>query len=61
MSAPYCAIGTDNWGPLCPACRGDGPAHHHEGKHEPDCLLDAALTAAGLDTQEKRDAARANR
>ena len=26
--------------------------------HKPDCLLDAALTKAGLDTQEKRDMAR---
>lgn len=35
----------------CPCCTMP-PRHHHE------CALDKALTKAGLDTQEKRDAAR---
>lgn len=36
----------------CPQCTGN------RWKHGPDCPLDAALTAAGFDTAEKRDAAR---
>jgi hypothetical protein len=40
----------------CPACVGSGLAAIIG--HSTYCLLDAALTAAGLDTQEKRDEAR---
>lgn len=48
----------------CPACGRLGPEERDYdergflGQHD-DCALDAALTKAGLDTQEKRDAARA--
>lgn len=45
----------------CPACRGaDRHCLDYESERIADaCPLDAALTAAGLDTAEKRDAARA--
>lgn len=44
----------------CPSCGAPGPApypHLFIG-HVRGCPLDAAFTACGLDTQEKRDAAR---
>lgn len=43
----------------CPRC-GMEP-ERAAGVHYPNCLLDAALTALGLDTPEKRDKARAAR
>lgn len=46
-----------DYGAHCPAC---GAITQFSGANEHDagCTLDAALTKAGLDTQEKRDAAR---
>lgn len=41
--------------PCCPRCLKD----RDEGEHHPACELDSALTKAGLDTQEKRQAVRA--
>lgn len=40
--------------PECPECRRSKGG----GAHRLDCRLDAALTAAGLETQEQRDAVR---
>ncbi len=52
--------------PVCPVCQGSRTTIEHRrapgdnialvtvGGHEPDCLLDAVLTAAGL-TEEDRD------
>lgn len=43
----------EHWLGSCRACC----LHSNEG-HWEDCVVDRALTKAGLDTQEKRDAAR---
>jgi hypothetical protein len=42
----------------CWRCGEDAEKAHPSG-HEPDCPIDAALTAAGLVTQTERNAARA--
>ena len=47
-----------DYGPGCAAC--GGPGYKEDGEHTRDrCPVDEALTAAGLDTKEKRDEARA--
>lgn len=43
----------------CPVCMGRQWRDGGERQHDTGCPLDVALTAAGLDTQAKRDAARA--
>lgn len=42
----------------CPACQGF-PGTGHDDEPTGRCIIDAALSAAGLDTAEKRCAARA--
>jgi hypothetical protein len=53
LAVEWCLSGLDV--NCCHACA----AYRNEGTHSPGCSVDAALTAAGLETREARAAARA--
>jgi hypothetical protein len=58
--------GGDSVDQHCATCGALGPAHrgnesyeqYHPGTHDPECLLDIALTAIGLPDEASRDVAR---
>jgi hypothetical protein len=65
LSVEWEGYDRDRSSSCCPECGNEfewghvDPTKYPWPKHTSECVVDAALTAAGLDTQEKRVAARA--